>query len=483
MYRKDSESWIKHWDFIVLDLLCLQLAYVLAYATSGYGFNPYESLLYRNMAIFLALEDLIIVIFFGTMRDVLKLGYYRDFVVSVKHGLVVGGLAVLFLFILQEGENFSRLTIFLTTIYYIILSYGVREFWKARLRGKMRDGDDRSLLVVTTRDNAEEVLASLRENNYARYRIAGLALMDGDRIGEVIDDVLVVADGESAPIYVCQQWIDEVLVVVPSDLGYPRDLLKKLAETGVTVHYNLPDIYVIPGQNQFVESIGDFTVMTNSLNYASTFQLFMKRAMDIVLGAIGCIGTGIIFIFAAPAIYKASPGPIFFKQERVGKNGKRFTMYKFRTMYMDAEERKAELMDQNKLADGKMFKMDFDPRVIGNEVLPDGTQKTGLGDFLRRNSLDEFPQFFNVLKGDMSVVGTRPPLVSETNMYDLHHRARLAIKPGITGLWQVSGRSNITDFEEVVELDREYIQNWSIGQDMRILLKTCVVVLRHEGSI
>ena len=197
----------------------------------------------------------------------------------------------------------------------------------------------------------------------------------------------------------------------------------------------------------------------------------------------GCIFTGIITLFVGPAIYIASPGPIFFSQERVGKNGKKFKMYKFRSMYMDAEERKAELMKENKLGDGKMFKMDFDPRVIGNKVLPDGTHKTGVGDFIRRTSLDEFPQFFNVLKGDMSIVGTRPPLISETNLYEPRHKARLAIKPGITGMWQVSGRSDITDFEEVVRLDKEYIENWDIGLDIKILLKTVMVVAKKDGSV
>lgn len=214
-----------------------------------------------------------------------------------------------------------------------------------------------------------------------------------------------------------------------------------------------------------MEKVGNYTVLTTSINYASTRQLMLKRLMDIAGGLVGCIFTGIICIFVGPAIYIASPGPIFFAQERVGKNGKKFKMYKFRSMYMDAEERKAELMKDNKLGDGKMFKLDFDPRVIGNKILPDGTHKTGIGDFIRRTSLDEFPQFFNVLRGDMSIIGTRPPLISETNLYELHHRARLAIKPGITGMWQVSGRSDITDFEEVVRLDKEYITNWNIGLD------------------
>ena len=231
------------------------------------------------------------------------------------------------------------------------------------------------------------------------------------------------------------------------------------------------------------KKIGNYTVLTTSINYASARQLCLKRLMDIAGGLVGCIFTAILFVFVAPAIYIASPGPIFFSQERVGKNGKKFKMYKFRSMYMDAEERKAELMKDNKLGDGKMFKLDFDPRVIGNKVLPDGTRKTGIGDFIRRTSIDEFPQFFNVLKGDMSIVGTRPPLISETNLYELHHRARLAIKPGITGMWQVSGRSDITDFEEVVRLDKEYIENWDIGLDIKILLKTVMVVIRKDGSV
>ena len=130
-----------------------------------------------------------------------------------------------------------------------------------------------------------------------------------------------------------------------------------------------------------------------------------------------------------------------------------------------------------------MFKMEFDPRVIGNRILTDGTKKSGIGEFIRRTSLDEFPQFFNVLAGEMSLVGTRPPTLDEWEKYEYHHRARLAVKPGITGLWQVSGRSEITDFEEVVRLDTEYITNFSIGLDLKILLKTVVVLLRRKGAM
>ena len=271
--------------------------------------------------------------------------------------------------------------------------------------------------------------------------------------------------------------------MISDNQPYPKKLINQLIETGVTIHLNLAKVSNTSGKKQFVEEIGPYTVLTTTMNYASERQLLIKRVMDIAGGLVGCLLTGIIFIFVAPAIYISSPGPIFFAQERVGKNGKKFKMYKFRSMYMDAEARKAELMKENKLGDGKMFKMDFDPRVIGNKILPDGTKKTGIGDFIRRTSLDEFPQFFNVLKGDMSVVGTRPPLVSETELYELHHYARLSIKPGITGLWQVSGRSDITDFEEVVRLDREYIDNWNVGMDIKILLKTVAVVLKKDGSM
>lgn len=204
--------------------------------------------------------------------------------------------------------------------------------------------------------------------------------------------------------------------------------------------------------------------------------------MDIAGGLVGCILTLILTVIIGPIIYLKSPGPIFFSQIRIGLNGKRFKIYKFRSMYMDAEERKKELMSQNKM-DGLMFKMDYDPRIIGSEKKGKDGKPKGIGNFIRKTSLDEFPQFFNVLKGDMSLVGTRPPTVDEWEQYELHHRSRMSTKPGITGMWQVSGRSDITDFEEVVRLDTQYIENWSLGLDIKILLKTVVSVLKSEGSV
>ena len=483
MYTRDSESWLKHFDFILLDLICLQVAFVLAYLVSGYGFNPYANMLYRNKAIFFELADLLVIFFMGSMKDVLKRGHYREFVVTLRHGLIVGALVMLYMFAFQEGQYYSRLAFFLFIGMYIIITYVVRELWKKRLRKKMVNGGDRTLLIIATEDIAEQVIKNIKEHNYARYIIRGVAILGKDLRGKTIDGVPVVAVGEDAPKYICNEWVDEVFLGTSDNTPYPEILIEQLTETGVTLHMSLAKITSVPGKKQFVEKIGNYTVLTISINYASSSQLFIKRMVDILAGLAGCIATGIIFIFIGPLIYFSSPGPIFFSQERVGQNGKKFKMYKFRSMYMDAEERKAELMKDNKLGDGKMFKLDFDPRVIGNKVLPDGRHKTGVGNFIRSFSLDEFPQFYNVLKGDMSLVGTRPPLPSETSLYELHHHARLATKPGVTGMWQVSGRSDILDFEEVVKLDREYISNWSLELDVKIFVKTFLVVLKKKGSV
>lgn len=483
MYRKESEGWFKHIDFILIDMICLQVAFYLAYVVKGLGVNPYADLVYRNMAIVLELADLASMFMLDTLHHVTQRGRYRELIATVGNVAVVGLLGIAYLFVMQEGETYSRLTFGITLVLYFVLAYVTRIGWKKVLASGKWEKNCRSLMIVTTRSEAENIVETIQTNNYGKFVLSGLVILDEDMTGKTIAGVKVVADSEDAPMYVCQQWIDEVLIAVPDEIEYPETLIKKFEETGVTMHLKLSKIAAVEDRPQFVEKIGSYTVLTTSLNYASPKQLLFKRAMDIAGGLVGCLLTCIIFVFVAPVIYVSSPGPIFFSQERIGKNGKKFKIYKFRSMYMDAEARKAELMKQNRVADGKMFKLDFDPRVIGNKILPDGTKKTGIGNFIRVTSLDEFPQFFNVLKGDMSIVGTRPPLPGEVSEYELHHRARLAIKPGITGMWQVSGRSDITDFEEVVRLDTKYIKEWSPALDIKILLKTVKTVLGKEGSM
>ena len=481
MYKKESKGWFKHFDFILLDMLCLQIAFLIAYLIRHDG-SPYLSPLYRNMAIIVELIDIVVMFFYETLSNVLKRGYFREFSVTLKHGILVELFAVLYLFTVQEGQQYSRTALYLTGVIYVILTYIVRVIWKKVLRRRMTEGN-RSLLIVTTKDMAEQVIRNIRENNYERFILSGLTIIDENMSGHTISGVPVVANKENAAAYVCREWIDEVFVITSTELPYPYELMEQFTEAGVTVHLNLAKVSEAMGGNkQLVERIGPYTVLTTSINYTTEKQLFMKRAIDICGGLVGCVLTLLITIFVGPVIYLKSPGPIFFAQERVGKNGKKFKMYKFRSMYMDAEERKAELMSQNKM-EGLMFKMDYDPRIIGSEKKDKNGNPKGIGNFIRKTSLDEFPQFWNVLKGDMSLVGTRPPTVDEWEQYELHHRSRMSIKPGITGMWQASGRSDITDFEEVVKLDTEYIENWSIGLDCRILLKTVRSVVKSEGSV
>jgi lipopolysaccharide/colanic/teichoic acid biosynthesis glycosyltransferase len=258
------------------------------------------------------------------------------------------------------------------------------------------------------------------------------------------------------------------------------DLIAACRQMAIPVHIRLPISSM--GGKTFVEKVGGYTVLTSTINYASPLQLAMKRALDIVGGIAGSIIAVVVIAVVGPMIKKESPGPILFKQTRIGLNGKRFKMLKIRSMYLDADDRKAELMKDNRVSDGMMFKLDWDPRIIGNRIV-DGKQVTGIGEKLRAGSWDEWPQFFNILMGQMSLVGTRPPTVDEWEKYRYHHRARLDTKPGLTGMWQVSGRSKITDFEEVVKLDTEYINHWSIGLDIRILLKTVKAVFTKDGAM
>ena len=203
--------------------------------------------------------------------------------------------------------------------------------------------------------------------------------------------------------------------------------------------------------------------------------------MDIVGSLAGLILTGFLTILIGPFIIAADPGPVFYAQKRVGKNGKVFTMYKFRSMYRDAEKRlvRKGYDRYDPVIDRLMYKRDDDPRILGSG--PDG-KRHGIGWFIRRTSLDEFPQFLNCLKGDMSLVGTRPPTLEEYELYEPHHKKRLEMRPGLTGLWQVSGRNNIEDFEEIVKLDLDYIRHWTIRKDLQIILKTFVVMFTGEGA-
>ena len=481
MYKYGANGWLKHIDFIIGDLISLILAFFTSYCLRFGMFANALTDRYLGYIAILLMLDVVVCVFFGSMHNVLKRGYYQEFAATLKHVMLVFSLQMVFLVAMKISANYSRILMYITFVFHAVYGYALRLLHKLLLKKSALSRKQRSILVVTTQKQAEEVVGHLMKDTNDFIRIAGIVLVDQAEQAQSVCGITTLVALEDAVEYICREWIDEVFVDTHA-LKHSDQLIKQCREMGVVVHERLP-IEKSEDSKQFVEKIADYTVLTSTMNYATPLQMLIKRSMDIAGGLVGCMLAVIIMAIVGPKIKKESPGPILYAQERVGKNGKRFKFYKIRSMYLDADERKKELMDQNRVADGMMFKLDFDPRIIGNEILPDGTKKTGIGAFIRRTSLDEFPQFYNVLKGDMSLVGTRPPTVDEWEKYKLHHRARLATKPGITGMWQVSGRSNITDFEEIVKLDTYYICNWSIGLDLKILLKTVISVFHKDGAI
>ena len=471
MYKKENNSWLKHIDFVILDILCLQLAFILAYEIRVAKGIPYLNPLYENMAFVLVIFQLLVSFFGESFSGVLRRGFLIEMKCMIEHEICVMLLAVLYLFMSQQGVMYSRGAFTIMCTLYFFIAYAARIGWKKVIRSrKFAEGEKRSILIITTDAEAANVVKALRGDSYGTYHLAGVALLDKNKTGSMIQRVPVVAGADDVTAYIHKNWVDEVFFALPEHVDIPKKIMKDCNRMGVVTHVQLAALNEL-GKNQVVEEIAGYMVLSSSINIVSSWQLLVKRLMDIAGGLVGCIFTGIIYIFIAPIMKVKSPGPVFFSQVRMGKNGKPFKIYKFRSMYMDAEERKKELMEKNNIKDGLMFKMYDDPRII-----------KGIGHFIRKTSLDEFPQFWNILKGDMSLVGTRPPTMDEWDKYELHHRRRLAIKPGLTGMWQVSGRSEITDFEEVVELDTKYIEQWSIGLDIKILFKTVTVVFTGSGA-
>ena len=478
MYKRSRKGWLKHIDFILLDLLCLAISYIIAhFLRHGNVSVVVENMLYFNVWLMLTVFDLLIMLLVETMHNILKRGMFKEFTATLRQDALLFGLITIFLFTLKDGDQISRIVLWLTLGLHILTSYLVRIGWKKHLLGRQANESHHSMLLIVDKDKARQAIERFNSNSTESIGVTGIVIADEDLSGTEIEGIPVVSSLEDAPKYICREWIDEVFI---STATPPLVLIARCEEMGVTTHRML---HSAGNESQFVEKIAGVYVVTNSMNTMTFFQMFLKRVMDIAGGLAGSLVALIVMAIVGPKIKKESPGPILFKQERVGQNGKHFKMYKIRSMYMDAEARKAELMKDNRVSSGMMFKLDFDPRIIGNRILPDGTHKTGIGEFIRKYSLDEFPQAFNILMGQMSLVGTRPPTVDEWERYEYHHRARLAIKPGLTGMWQVSGRSKITDFEEVVKLDTEYINNWSLGLDIKILLKTFASVIKRDGAM
>ena len=464
-------------DFFIFDLIILAAAYTLS-CFMRYDFNIPEnrsSLFIRSGIALLTIY--IFVAFVGeNYRDILQRNKWVELGKVLAQIVISFAAFILYLYIIKEND-FSRQIYIISAIIAFVIIWCWRVFWKHIIRRGMAKNDSLPyLLVISEKKNVCDFVKTISAKQYDYFRLKGVVIWQSEMSEEETDcynDIevgtvpIVCAQGELKS-YLLENVIDEVFISIDDEL-MQRDIIDYCLEMGITVHIGLASL-MMNFPSVTLGNLGGNAVLTTSNNFAYDWKLIIKRFVDILGGLAGCLVMLVMYVVVAPKIKKADPGPVFFVQNRVGKNGRHFKMFKFRSMYLDAEQRKAELVSANKMT-GHIFKMDDDPRIL-----------PGIGKKIRESSVDEWPQFINVLKGDMSLVGTRPPTVDEFEQSEPHHKARLSFRPGVTGLWQVSGRNRVTDFEEIVALDNKYIMEWSIKLDAKIILKTLKVVAAHDGA-
>ncbi|WP_406546069.1 exopolysaccharide biosynthesis polyprenyl glycosylphosphotransferase [Succinimonas sp.] len=488
MYHKKPMGWIKNFDFIMLNVLSLHFALIVSYYIHIDHSLVYTNTRYLNISIIITLGSMLSAIVFQIYKGYVKESIGRKIITNIKQVIIVDIMTIFYFFGTKQGVDYSRIIFSIYfPFFYFLFNYFISLIYIKLFTKYISSRDKSSLLIITTLNYFNILKHEYISGMLGNYKVIGFLILDNTikqeasfKCNDRVDFEKITTDNYLE--FANRNWIDEVLVVsnvISEDLS---KILEDLTYNGSTVHFALTNSFYQSQLKQITNKIGSYMTITTTLNYMSYEQLFCKRLLDIAGAIVGCIFTVFLLFILAPIIYLSSPGPIFFIQKRIGMHGRIFNLYKFRTMYLNAEEQKEELRNQNIVKDDMMFKMEFDPRVIGNRILPDGRKKYGIGSLIRKYSLDEFPQFYNVLKGDMSIVGTRPPTIDEWKKYGLYHKSRLFIKPGITGLWQISGRSSITNFEEVVALDRKYIREWSLLKDVKIILKTVNVVISHKNS-
>ena len=496
MYKRRLRGWSQHIDFMLLDNSCAFISLLIAFLIVE-KVGVLGSQFFWRMVLEVILVNLCVMIVLDTYHSVLHHTPWDEMVRLLSQTGYLVLILLVFRLLNQTGEtDLSKIALYAIPL-YVLTCYIVRQTYKSFLKKKHHIRNRHSLLIALEASQISSVIPRILRSNYGAYRFTGLAIMGTDPSEEearqalrplrdaypAVETIPIVATSETLEQYLTNNWVDEVYLDVPPKADLPVDLIKSLMCMGITIHTALTNLDDIESRHKNVEWICGHLTITTSLGYITGRDVFLKRIMDIFGGLVGSLITVILTPPLGLAIWLSDPGPIFFKQVRIGENGKKFQMYKFRSMYMDAEKRKKQIVLESGQEDQLMFKLEHDPRIIGQKELPDGRWKKGVGGWIRDLSLDEFPQFFNVLKGDMSLVGTRPPTVDEWERYEPFHRSRMSTKPGITGLWQVSGRSKIRDFDTVVRLDREYIENWSLKQDIHILFKTVWVVITRKGAM
>jgi exopolysaccharide biosynthesis polyprenyl glycosylphosphotransferase len=359
-------------------------------------------------------------------------------------------------------------SVVLCTVLLVAVGLGLRRFiYRMRLYRRYDRGlDTRNVLIVGTGPDAQALRNHLDSIRHLGYTFKGFVELPGAvcRTPAALGDVVGTLDSlfQSAR----KQFVDEIFFASPCERRVVQDVLEQARRHGVDLRL-VPEMYDgVPGAA--IEYIGQFPTMPLHRGEVPELGLFFKRVFDAVFSVLALIALSPLLLALAIAIKLDSPGAVFYASERIGKKGVVFRCIKFRTMVRDADKHRAEIMHMNE-RDGMLFKISNDPRL------------TRLGRFLRKYSLDELPQFFNVLLGDMSIVGPRPPLAGEVHRYNLSHLRRLDVTPGITGLWQVQARQD-PSFDSYVSLDVAYIDNWNIWLDLKIILRTIAVVFEGTGS-
>lgn len=472
----------------IINLISLFASHAVAYLIFGLiipKIQDYERNDKVEYTIVLLLSAIIVFLYFSVEINFSVRNREFELISTLKNCFLTYGLFGVMLILTKNPIIDSRYLFLSSFAFYIAFSLLGRYVFKHYMIKKIAKSKFATRVgVISNYGRACEFIPKLKEN-WTNNVIAvalidtdfnenGFVLKNGKSIFD-IDGVPVVANVDSIIGWIRTASLDEAYINVESMDMLPEynEIIEELEDMGITVSVNIPSLEKIVTESKYnnlncvIES--DYPMAQFAPTVISPGKLSLKRFVDIIGGIVGTVLSFPIILIVAIPLKIESPGPLIFKQQRVGKNGRIFNIYKLRSMYQDAEERKKALMEQNKM-DGHMFKMDNDPRI------------TKVGKFIRKTSIDELPQFWNVLKGDMSLVGTRPPTVDEFEKYESHHKRRLSMKPGITGKWQVSGRSDIQDFEEVVKLDCEYIDEWSPFLDIQILFKTVGVVLTHKGA-